>query len=457
MFKKILIVNRGEIAVRILRSARELGIKTAVIYSEADKEGLPVILADEAYLVGPASALKSYLNMQKIIEIAKECGAEAVHPGYGFLAENAEFAKACKDNGLTFIGPDVKTMKLMEDKFLARQYVARLGVPILPGILIENITEKKEEILEQCEKMGYPLLLKTNFGGGGKGIRVIRNEEELNTNLELSTKEAKMYFGRPEIYLEKYLERAKHIEVQFLRDKFGNIIVFQERECSLQRRYQKLIEETPAVIVDERLRQKLQEYTTTIVEETDYHGAGTVEFLVDFNGKAYFLEINARLQVEHPVTEMVYRLDLVKEQIKIAAGEQLKNTCLKPIGWAIEARIIAEDWQENFKPSIGKIGELHLPGGPEVRVDTALKTNMEITPYYDSLLAKVIAWGNDREAARLKLLRAVQEMQVTGIKTNLGLIAELLQLSEFLQGEYTTRTVENYLNSLFISKNVQGR
>lgn len=441
MFEKILIANRGEIAVRIIRACKELGITAAVIYSEADRKSLHVRMADEAYLVGPAETNASYLNSEKIIQIAKEIKAEAIHPGYGFLAENANFAGLVQASGLVFIGPPASAIKLSGDKLQALKIFSEAGIPIVPG---SDEISTEQEALNFAEKIGYPVLLKASAGGGGKGMRVVRKTEEMSDALRGAKYESKIAFGDDRIYLEKFLERPRHIEIQILSDSFGNCVYLGERECSIQRRHQKLVEESPSVIVDENLRRKMGETAVKIAELVGYVNAGTVEFLADTNRNFYFLEMNTRLQVEHPVTEMVTGIDIAKRQIKIAAGEKLdfSQSDIKPFGHAIECRIYAEDYQNNFFPSTGLISLYREPGGPGVRVDSGVYEGFEISLYYDPLIAKLICWGQDRNEAILRMSRALSEYQINGITSTIEFHQNVMQNEKFRLGELSTHFIE---------------
>lgn len=445
MFKKILIANRGEIAVRIIRACKELGITAAVIYSEADRKSLHVRMADEAYLVGPPEAKGSYLNAEKIVQIAKEIKAEAIHPGYGFLAENSDFVQLVQTNGLVFIGPPASVIRLSGDKLQARKIFSEAGIPIIPGS-DEILTE--QEALNFAEKFGYPVLLKASAGGGGKGMRVVRKKEEMADALRGAKYESKIAFGDDTIYLEKFLERPRHIEIQILADSFGNCVYLGERECSIQRRHQKLIEESPSVIVDENLRKKMGETAVKIAQLVGYVNAGTVEFLVDKNKNFYFLEMNTRLQVEHPVTEMVTGIDIAKWQIKIAVGEKLdlSQSDIKPFGHVIECRIYAEDYQNNFFPSTGIISLYREPAGPGVRVDSGVYEGFEISLYYDPLIAKLICWGQDREEAILRTSRALSEYQINGITTTIEFHQSVMHNEKFRAGELSTHFIEEEIH-----------
>lgn len=437
MFEKILIANRGEIAVRIIRACRELGISPVVIFSEADKSSLHVRLADEAYLAGPAPAVESYLNQDRIIQIAKECKAEAIHPGYGFLAENSEFAQRVINSGLVFIGPTPSAMKLSGDKLDARRLVRQHGIPIVPG---SETVASEQDAIEIANQLGYPVLLKAAGGGGGKGMRIVHQDSEMQAALRGARHEAKSAFGDDRIYLEKYLEMPRHVEIQILADSHGNCIYLGERECSIQRRHQKLVEESPSPVVDQKLRQKMGRAAVSVAQTVDYVNAGTVEFLMDKNKNFYFLEINARLQVEHPVTEMVTGLDLAKWQIAIAAGEKLAITQeqIRPGGWALECRIYAEEYENNFYPSSGRITDYREPGGPGVRVDSGVTSKSEVALYYDPLISKLITWGKDRNEAIVRMKRALAEYKIAGVATTIDFHAQVMANPRFQKGELST-------------------
>ncbi len=445
MFSKVLIANRGEIAVRILRACRELGLQTVAVFSEADRRSLHVRYADEAYYLGPAPSRESYLRGDKIIEIALKSGATAVHPGYGFLAERADFAQACLDAGLAFIGPKPSAIAAMGDKAIARATVARAGVPVVPGTEGEG-SLSDEELLNLAPQIGFPLLIKATAGGGGKGMREVRAIEEMPALLQAARREAEASFGDGNVYLEKLLEGARHIEFQILADSHGNVIHLGERECSLQRRHQKLLEESPSPLIadDEELRQRMGSVAVRSAQAVGYVNAGTIEFLVDKDKNFYFLEMNTRLQVEHPITEMVTGVDIVKEQIRIARGRQLRysqdDISLK--GWAIECRINAEDPYHNFMPSTGQITHLLPPTGPGVRVDTGVYPGFEISPYYDSLISKLIVWGETRAEAVLRMRRALEEYKIVGVRTNIPFHQSLMDSHRFMAGQYDTRFVE---------------
>ncbi|ACX52393.1 acetyl-CoA carboxylase, biotin carboxylase [Ammonifex degensii KC4] len=442
MFRKVLIANRGEIALRIIRACRELGIKTVVVYSEADRESLPVRLADEAVCIGPPPASQSYLNITNILSAAEVTGADAIHPGYGFLAENASFAEICSTCGLTFIGPPVEALEKMGSKALARKTVAAAGVPVVPGS--EEVITDVKEALRLAAELGYPVLIKASAGGGGRGMRVVHTPAELEKALAAAQSEAEAAFGSPEVYLEKYLEEPRHIEFQIVGDKYGNLIYLGERDCSIQRRNQKLLEESPSVALTPELRRRMGEAAVKAAQAVGYHNVGTVEFLLDKHGNFYFIEMNTRIQVEHPVTEMVTGWDLVKEQIKLAAGERLacRQEDVKLTGWAIECRINAEDPERQFAPCPGRITAYLPPGGPGIRVDSAVYPGYEIPPYYDSLIAKLIAWGRDREEAIARAERALEEFVIEGISTTIPFHLKVLRNAFFRRGEVYTNFVQ---------------
>src|SRR5512144_90930 len=445
MFKKVLIANRGEIAVRIIRACRELGIDTVAVYSEADRRALHVRYADEAYLLGPAPSRESYLRADKIIDIARKCEADAVHPGYGFLAEREDFAQACLDAGIAFIGPKPSSIAAMGDKAEARATVIKAGVPVVPGTEdVGNMTD--EELLAKAPSIGFPLLIKATAGGGGKGMREVESLEEMPTLLQSARREAESAFGDGNVYLEKLIEGARHIEFQILADSHGNVIHLGERECSLQRRHQKLLEESPSPFIgdDEDMRQRMGSVAVRSAQSVGYVNAGTIEFLVDKDKNFYFLEMNTRLQVEHPVTEMVTGVDIVKEQIRIARGRRLRYTQddIKLHGWAIECRINAEDPYNNFMPSTGRITHSLLPTGPGVRVDTGVYPGFEITPFYDPMIAKLIVWGETRAQAILRMRRALEEYRIVGVRTNIPFHQTLMDSHRFMGGQFDTRFVE---------------
>ena len=443
MIKKILIANRGEIAHRIIKACRELGIISVAIYSEVDKNALHVRRADEAYLIGPSPANESYLNKEKIIKLAKEVGADAIHPGYGFVSENPEFIRMVEESGIIFIGPSSKSVMMMGEKTSARRLMKLHNVPIVPGTTepIQNIEEGKKIASE----IGYPVMLKAAAGGGGKGMRKIDCDEEFEESYNRAKNEALKAFGNDDVYLEKFIEHPKHIEVQILADKFGNYIHLFERECSVQRRHQKVIEEAPSIAVDETTRQKITQAAVKAAMACNYYNAGTIEFLMDKKKDFYFLEMNTRLQVEHPVTEMITGIDLVKQQIRIASGEKLsiKQEDLKIHGHAVECRIYAEDVDNNFAPSIGKIIHHRVTSGPGIRIDRGIDVLSEIPIFYDPMLSKVIAWGIDREEALARMRRALGEYQISGVITNIPVFNWILKQKTFLEGTFDINFLDN--------------
>ena len=446
MLKKVLIANRGEIAVRIIRACREMGIRTVAIYSEADKDALHVKLADQAICIGPAPSSKSYLNIKAILEAACLTGADSIHPGFGFLSENANFAKICEEMGIKFIGPNYKLIELLGNKSKAKETMKKAGVPVVPGS--EGLINSKKEAVEIAEKIKYPVILKASAGGGGKGIRIAHNKEELEKAYSLVKQEAKISFNDDSIYIEKFVENPRHVEIQVLADEHGNGIHLGERDCSVQRRNQKIIEETPASIINDETRKKMGEVAVKAVKEIGYTNAGTIEFLVDKNKDFYFMEMNTRVQVEHPVTEMVTGIDIIKEQIKIASGEKLtiKQKDVKVNGHSMEARINAENPDRNFMPCPGTITGLHIPGGNGVRVDTAIYSGYTIPPTYDSMIAKVIVHGKTREESIAKLKSAVAELVVDGITTNADFILKILDNENFKKNNYDTSFIEKEFN-----------
>ena len=445
MFSKILIANRGEIALRIIRAAKELGLKTVAVYSEADKNSLHTMLADEKICIGPAKASESYLNIPNIMSAAEITKAGAIHPGYGFLAENPRLPEICETSGITFIGPSASIMRNMGDKNKARQEMKRVKLPIIPGSdeIIDDVSEAKK----LAQKIGWPIILKAASGGGGKGMRIVRSAANLEGQFSVAQNEAKAAFGESSLYLEKYIPKAHHIEIQVIGDKKGNVLAFGERECSIQRKYQKVIEETPSPFIDDKLRKKIIKAAQDAAHSIGYESLGTFEFLVDENRKYYFMEVNTRVQVEHPITEMVYGIDLIKEQIKIAKGEKLSIPHdLKLNGHCIECRINAED-AETFFPSPGKIDFLALPGGEGIRIDSAAYCNWEIPPDYDSLIAKVVARAPTRPEAIKKMLTALEMTTIAGIKTNIPLHMSILSNSDFIIGNYDIQFMEIFLNN----------
>ncbi len=442
--QKILVANRGEIALRVMRSAREMGIQTVAVYSEADRTMPFVQYADEAICIGPAPSNQSYLLGDKIIAVALQTGADAIHPGYGFLSENARFAQAVAEAGLVFIGPDAHSIDMMGSKLAAKQAAQKFGVPMVPGT--ETPLRSLAEAQEVVKKTGFPILIKASAGGGGKGMRVVNNEGELEEQIRLAKSEAMNAFGDDAVFIEKYVGAPRHIEIQILGDKHGNYVYLFERECSIQRRHQKLIEEAPSSCLTPAIRAAMGKCALDVARACQYHGAGTVEFLVDDTLNFYFLEMNTRLQVEHPVTEMITGLDLVKEQIRIARGEKLSFTqeTLQINGHAIELRICAEDPANNFLPDTGSLTTYIRPQGYGVRVDDGYEQGMDIPIYYDPMIAKLIAWGSNREEARLRLLRAIDEYHVTGIHTTLSFGSWALQQPAFIEGKFDTHFIGKY-------------
>ncbi|MBS7530905.1 acetyl-CoA carboxylase biotin carboxylase subunit [Hazenella sp. IB182353] len=447
MFKKVLIANRGEIAVRIIRACRELGIATVAVYSEADRDALHVTLADEAYCIGAAPSSGSYLNMTNLLSTATLTGADAIHPGYGFLAENADFADLCKACNITFIGPPSEAILKMGDKTTARETMKEAGVPVVPGT--EGVILDHKSALETAATIGYPVIVKATAGGGGKGMRIVHSEDELIRAITLAQKEAEANFGNAGVYLEKFLDEPRHIEIQVFADQHGNVIHLGERDCSIQRRYQKLIEEAPSPALSIELRERMGKAAVLAAQSVTYTGAGTVEFLLDKEQNFYFMEMNTRIQVEHPVTEMVTGLDLVKEQIRVAAQLPLSISQeeVQIQGWSIECRINAERPEKNFMPSPGII-ELYLPsGGIGVRVDSACYTGYKIPPYYDSMIAKLIVWGKDRSEALARMSRALKEFAVEGVHTTIPFHEKLIQHPRFVEGDFHIQFLEKeYLN-----------
>jgi acetyl-CoA carboxylase biotin carboxylase subunit len=443
MFSKVLVANRGEIALRIVRALRDLSIPSVAVYSDVDRLSQHVRYADEAHHIGPAPARDSYLNGDRIISVAKACGASAIHPGYGFLAENAEFAEACEAADLTFIGPSPASIRMLGDKIEARKLAEQAGIPVLPGSPeIVSI----DEAMRYAEAIGYPVMVKAAAGGGGRGIRLVESPAEFADAAAGAMQEAQAAFGNPAIYVEKNLSHVRHIEIQVIADQFGNVVPIGERECSIQRRHQKLIEECPSSAVTPGLRRSLSRAAVRITRAADYHNVGTVEFLLTPEGSYYFLEMNTRLQVEHPVTELTSGTDLVKDQILVAAGEELQydEAELLTRGWAIECRIVAEDPFNNFLPSVGRVVLAREPAGPGIRVESALYDGVEVTPYYDSLLAKVTAWGRNREGARTRMRRALSEFRIVGVATNIPYLQEILDLPDFISGNIDTGFLDQH-------------
>jgi acetyl-CoA carboxylase, biotin carboxylase subunit len=446
MFRKILIANRGEIAVRILRACRELGIRCVAVFSEVDRKSLHVRLADEAYPIGPAASRESYLCIEKMIDVARRSGCDAIHPGYGFLAENAALPRACAEAGITFIGPSAEAMEALGSKTAGRQLARRSDVPTVPGA--NDPIENPDDAQALSQNMGYPVLLKAVAGGGGKGMRVVTRDAEFTSAWRDASSEALNAFGDARLYLEKYLEKPRHIEIQILADSHGRVVSLGERECSVQRRHQKVIEEAPSLVITPELRKKMGDAAVRLARAGGYVNAGTVEFLVDAHLNFYFLEVNTRLQVEHPVTEQVTGLDLVKLQIAIAAGHRLPFAweTITPRGHAMEVRLYAEDPDNNFFPSPGKILSCHAPSGPGIRLDEGVYEGWTVPMDYDPLLSKLIAWGNSREETMARLRRALEEYTVTGIKTNAGLFRRILAEPDFLRGEIHTKWLDELLH-----------
>jgi acetyl-CoA carboxylase biotin carboxylase subunit len=443
-FNKLLIANRGEIAVRIIRACREMGIKTVAVFSDADKDALHVKYADEAVNIGPALSRKSYLNMDNIIQAATETQADAVHPGYGFLSENAAFAKACVDANLIFIGPSAECIAASGNKSAARKTLMALGISIIPGS--DDIITSAQEAFEVAADVGYPVILKASGGGGGRGMRIVYDKDQLADAFAVASGEARASCGNPDLYLEKYIEKPRHIEIQIIGDHFGNYIHLGERECSIQMRYQKLIEESPSPFVDEALRNQLGETAIQVARSIEYTNAGTMEFLVDKNKNFYFMEVNARVQVEHPVTELVTGLDIVQQQILLAQGEKLtlRQDEIRLNGWSMECRINAADPADNFMPSPGEIKNLILPSGPGVRVDTHIFNQYEISPFYDSLIGKLVVWAQDRDLAIKRMQRALSEFQIEGIKVTVPFHQRVFQDEDFIRGDIDTHFLEKF-------------
>jgi acetyl-CoA carboxylase biotin carboxylase subunit len=447
LFKKILIANRGEIALRIIRTCKEMGIKTVAVYSEADRYSLHVRFADEAVCIGPGPSKESYLNIPRIIAAAEITNAEAIHPGYGFLAENAMFAEICESSGIKFIGPTPDAIEAMGDKALAKETMRKAGVPVIPGS--DGVVETLEQAREIANEIGYPIMLKAAAGGGGKGMRMVRNDEELENAWQTARAEAEAAFGNPAVYIEKFIEKPRHIEIQILADEHGNVIHLGERDCSIQRRHQKLIEESPSPIVTPELREAMGQAAVKGAKSVKYRNAGTIEFLVDKDGNFYFMEMNTRIQVEHPVTEMVYGIDIVREQVRIASGEKLgiKQKQIKPNGHAIECRINAEDPFNGFRPSPGKITALHFPGGFGVRVDSHIYQEYVVPPYYDSMIAKLIVHAKNRDEAIARMLRALDEFVIEGVHTTIPFHIKILNSPQFRSGvDYDTKYIDTSFN-----------
>jgi len=445
VFKKILIANRGEIALRIIRACKELGVKTVAVHSEADADSLHVHLADESVCIGRASSRESYLNIPAVISAAEVTDAEAIHPGYGFLAENAHFAEVCASCQIKFIGPKPEVMRLMGDKVAALQTARRAGVPTTPGS--DGPVKDEKQALEIAKRIKYPVIIKATAGGGGKGMRIAHTDVSLTKAFQTARAEAEAAFGNPEVYLEKYLEEPRHIEVQILGDEYGNLVHLGERDCTIQRSHQKLLEEAPSPAISARQRKLIGKYALKLAKLVRYSSAGTIEFLMDKNGDFFFMEMNTRIQVEHPVTEAVMGVDIMKDQIRVAAGEKLDypKAFLEPRGHSIECRINAEDPEHGFRPSPGTITSLHMPGGPGIRVDSHLFQGYKVPPYYDSLLAKVISHGPTREVAIQRMVRALDEMIVEGVHTTAPFLRRVLTSDLFRRGQFSTNFVERFI------------
>ena len=444
MFKKILIANRGEIAIRVMRTCREMGISTVAIYSEADVQALHVRYADEAYCVGGAASADSYLQMDRIIDLCKKTGAEAVHPGYGFLSENAVFARKLKENGIVLIGPSAESMEVMGSKIASKQAVKAFGVPLVPGI--DEAIQNPEDALLVAIEVGFPVLVKASAGGGGKGMRVVDRKEDFLGALQMAQNEARSSFGDDSVFIEKYVGSPRHIEIQLMADNHGNACYLFERECSIQRRHQKLVEEAPSAVLTEEIRRAMGEAAVNVAKACNYSGAGTVEFLLSENMEFYFLEMNTRLQVEHPVTELITGIDLVKEQIRVAAGETLSfsQTDLKIHGHAIELRICAEDPLNQFLPNVGTVETYKVPQGSGIRVDDCMESGMEIPIYYDNMLAKLIVWAPNRLDAIARMRRAISEYVITGIETTLMFGDFVMTHPAFIEGKFDTHFIQQY-------------
>lgn len=442
MFKKILIANRGEIALRVIRTCREMGIKTVAVYSTADKESLHVRFADEAVCIGPAPSRESYLNIPNIIAAAEITNADAIHPGYGFLSENAEFSRICEEYNIKFIGASPEMINKMGDKATAKDTMKKAGVPTIPGS--DGLLDSVDQGLKIAKKIGYPVILKATAGGGGRGMRIVNNDSEFKKAWDDARQEAGAAFGNDGLYLEKFVEEPRHIEIQVVGDHTGRVCHLSERDCSIQRRHQKLVEETPSPIVSQELREEMGKAAIKGAEAIKYEGAGTIEFLVDKHGKFYFMEMNTRIQVEHPITEEVTDFDLIKEQIKVAAGEKISGKNYFPKLYAMECRINAEDPSNGFRPSPGKITNLHLPGGRGVRVDSHVYAGYTIPPNYDSMIAKLIVSGQSREEVVTRMKRALQEFVIEGIKTTIPFHIALMDDKQFQEGKFTTKFLESF-------------
>ena len=442
MFKKILVANRGEIALRIMRTCREMGIKTVAVYSTADAESLHVRFADEAVCIGPPPSIKSYLSIPNILSAAEITNADAIHPGYGFLSENAEFSKICEDYGIKFIGASAEQINLMGDKATAKDTMKKAGVPVIPGS--DGLLESVEQGKKLAKEIGYPVIIKATAGGGGRGMRIIKKEEEFEKMWDDAKMESGAAFGNDGLYLEKFVEEPRHIEIQVVGDQYGKVCHLSERDCSIQRRHQKLLEETPSPIVTDDLRERMGAAAIKGASAISYEGAGTIEFLVDKNGDFYFMEMNTRIQVEHPITEEVTDFDLIKEQIKVAAGVPISGTSYFPKMFSMECRVNAEDPKNGFRPSPGTIKSMHLPGGHGVRVDSHVYAGYTIPPHYDSMIAKVIVTAQSREEAIVRMKRALEEFYIEGIKTTIPFHLKLMDDETFRSGIFTTKFLETF-------------
>jgi acetyl-CoA carboxylase, biotin carboxylase subunit len=453
MIKKILVANRGEIAVRVMRSCREMDILSVAVYSEADGGAMHVRYADEAYYLGPAPSNESYLNIDKIINVAKKAGADAIHPGYGFLSENADFSARCAEEGIIFIGPSAEAIRTMGDKITARKTMTAAGVPVVPGTTSPISDEK--EALRTIHEIGLPVMIKASAGGGGKGMRLVKEESEILNSVKAAKSEAKSAFGNDSVYVEKYIQSPHHIEFQILADNHGNVVHLFERECSVQRRHQKVVEETPSPLMTPEVRAKMGEFAVAAAKAVDYSGAGTIEFIVDNDLNYYFLEMNTRLQVEHPITERVVGVDLVKQQIRIANNEVLEFTqdMLSQKGHAIECRIYAEDPDRNFMPSPGVIKHITEPHGLGVRCDGYVYEGYEIPLYYDPLISKLVVWGKNREEAIFRMKRALYEFKITGVKTSIRFLERIMETPDFVKGNYNTNFIEQNKDFLMAPQN----
>ncbi|KYK20580.1 pyruvate carboxylase subunit A [Thermoplasmatales archaeon SG8-52-2] len=452
MFKKVLIANRGEIAVRIIKACQEMGIKTVAIYSDVDKNAIHVQLADESINLGDPTPSESYLNIQKIIKIAKDTGSEAIHPGYGFLAENPDFAQSCKDVGIKFIGPSSKVISLMGDKIAAKTTMEKAGVPVIPGY--HGLKQDDETLIKEGKKIGFPLLVKATAGGGGKGMRIVHSENLLEQSIESAKRESKSAFGDDSVFLEKYLDKPRHIEFQILADEHGNVIHLFERECSVQRRHQKIIEETPSPVMTPELRDKMGKAAVAAAEAVGYTNAGTVEFMIDEKLNFYFMEMNTRLQVEHPITEATTGIDLAKWQLRIASNEKLtlKQKDITQRGHAIECRIYAEDPSNGFLPSTGTLSKVEPPKGPNIRDDTGIYSGMKITPYYDPLLSKLVVYAENRNECLNKMIWAISRYVVLGVTTNITFLNEVLKHKEFKKGNISTHFIDEHFKDWTVTK-----